>query len=78
MLTGFSVEESYGTEVGVFYSDDKDRTLEADFVMAYEFLRNTTTHVGDMPSILTANNVTVASNTSAFSHQDEALSWSAI
>jgi hypothetical protein len=73
MLTGFSVEESYGSEVGVFYSDDKDRILEADFVMAYEFLRNTTTHVADMPAILTANNVTVASNTSAFSHQDEAL-----
>jgi hypothetical protein len=73
MLTGFSVEESYGSEVGVFYSDDKDRTLEADFVMAYEFLRDTTTHVADMPSILTANNVMVTSNTSSFSHQDEAL-----
>ena len=73
MLTGFSVEESYGSEIGVFYSDDKDRTLEADFVMAYEFLRNTTTHVSDMPSILTANNVTVMSNISSFSHQDEAL-----
>jgi hypothetical protein len=73
MLTGFSVEESYGSEVGVFYSDEIDRTLEADFVMAYEFLRNTTTHVADMPAILSANNVTVASNTSAFSHQDEGL-----
>ena len=72
MLTGFSVEESYGSEVGVFYSDEKDRTLEADFVMAYEFLRNTTTHVADMPSIL-ANNVNITSNIGSFSHQDEAL-----
>ena len=73
MLTGFSVEESYGSEVGVFYSDDKDRTLETDFVMAYEFLRNTTTHVADMPAILTANNVNITSNISSYSHQDEAL-----
>ena len=73
MLTGFSVEENYGSEVGVFYSGDIDRTLEADFVLAYEFLRNTTTHAADMPAILTANNVTVASNTSAFSHQDAGL-----
>lgn len=73
MLTGFSVEESYGSEVGVFYSDDKDRTLEANFVMAYEFLRNTTTHVADMPAVLTAHNVNITSNTSSYSHQDEAL-----
>jgi hypothetical protein len=73
MLTGFSVEVSYGSEVGVFYSDDKDRTLEADFVMAYEFLRNTTTHVADMPAVLTAHNVNITSNISSFSHQDEAL-----
>jgi hypothetical protein len=73
MLTGFSVDENYGSEVGVFYSDDIDRTLEADFVMAYEFLRNTTTHVADMPAILTANNVSVLANTRAFSHQDAGL-----
>ena len=73
MLTGFSVEENYGSEVGVFYSDEIDRTLAADFVMAYEFLRNTTTHVADMPALLMANNVTVASDTRAFSHQDAGL-----
>lgn len=73
MLTGFSVDENYGSEVGVFYSDDTDRTLEADFVMAYEFLRNTTTHVADMPAILAANHVGILANTRAFSHQDAGL-----
>ncbi|MGC9443708.1 MAG: RICIN domain-containing protein [Candidatus Methanospirareceae archaeon] len=72
-LTGFTVDENYGSEVGVFYSDDIDRTLAADFVMAYEFLRNTTTHIADMPAILTASNVIIAANTRAFSHQDAGL-----
>lgn len=73
MLTGFSVEESSGSDVGLFYSADKNETLEAGFVLAYDFVRNATTHVSDMPSDLLGHNVTVNSAIRSFSHQDEAL-----
>jgi hypothetical protein len=73
MLTGFSVEESSGSDVGLFYSDDKNETLEAGFVLAYDFVRNATTRVSDMPSDLIEHTVTVNSTNQSFSHQDEAL-----
>jgi hypothetical protein len=73
MLTGFSVEESSGSDVGLFYSDDKNETLEAGFVLAYDFVRNATTRVSDMPSDLIEHNVTVNSTIQSLSHQDEAL-----
>ena len=73
MLTGFSVEENSGSDVGLFYSADKNETLEAGFVLAYDFVRNATTRVSDMPSDLVEHNVTVNSTIRSFSHQDEAL-----
>jgi hypothetical protein len=74
MLTGFSVEENYGSEVGVFYSSEIDRTIETGLVLAYAFLRNATTQLSEMPAILPEYNVTEMNTTFAsFSHQDEAL-----
>jgi hypothetical protein len=73
MLTGFSVEESAGSDVGLFYSPDKNETLEAGFVLAYDFVRNATTRVADMPPDLLAHTVTVNSTIRSFAHQDEAL-----
>jgi hypothetical protein len=74
MLTGFSVEENYGSEVGVFYSSEIDRTIETGLVLAYAFLRNATTQLSEMPAILPEYNVTEMNATFAsFSHQDEAL-----
>ena len=73
MLTGLSVEECYGTDVGLFYSNDVNQTVAANLLLAYEFLRNSTTHVSDMPAILTSNNITVTNQTSSFSHRDAAV-----
>jgi len=73
MLTGFSVEESSGSDVGLFYSPDKNETLEAGFVLAYDFVRNASTRISDMPSDLFEHNVTVNSTIRSLSHQDEAL-----
>jgi hypothetical protein len=73
-LTGFRVEENYGSDAGLFYSDDMNRTLNAGFVMAFQFLRNTTTHISDMPHELDTYNVTGMKSTfGSFSHRDEAL-----
>jgi hypothetical protein len=74
MLTGFSVDENYGSDVGVFYSSDINQTLTGGFVMTHAFTRNSTTHLSEMPAILAEYNVTqITSKIESFSHQDEAL-----
>ncbi|MBN1762601.1 MAG: hypothetical protein JW878_05955, partial [Methanomicrobia archaeon] len=72
-LTGFSVEESYGNDVGLFYSDDINQTIGANFLLAYAFLRNNQTLVYDMPAELANHNVSITSSIKSFSHQDLAL-----
>ncbi len=72
-LTGFSIEESYGSDIGLFYSDEINQTIAANFVMAYSFLRNNQTTVYDMPSKLAEHNVSVSSTINSSSHRDQAL-----
>jgi len=72
-LTGFSVEESYGNDVGVFYSDDVNQTIAANFLMTYSFLRNNQTSLYDMPDELSNHNLSVDSAIKSFSHRDLAL-----
>lgn len=71
-LTGFNVEENHGSDVGLFYSEDKERILEAGFVLSYAFLRDQTS-LGRMPTVLEDHNVTVSSKMDFAGHQDEAL-----
>jgi hypothetical protein len=72
-LTGFSVEESYSNDVGLFYSDDVNQTIAANFLMTYSFLRNNQTSVYDMPAELSNHNLSVSSTIKSFSHRDRAL-----
>jgi hypothetical protein len=72
-LTGLTVEESYGSDVGLFYSDDVNQTVAANLLLAYEFLRNFENHVSDMPGILESNDVNVANQMDSLAHMDEAL-----
>ena len=72
-LTGFSVEESYGNDVGIFYSDDVNQTIAANFLMTYSFLRNNQTSLYDMPDELSNHNLSVDSAIKSFSHRDLAL-----
>ncbi len=72
-LTGFSIEESYGSDIGLFYGDEINQTIAANFVMAYSFLRNNQTTVYDMPSKLAEHNVSVSSTINSSSHRDQAL-----
>ncbi len=73
MLTGFTISESYGSDLGLFYSEDKDETIRANMLLGYDFLRNSTTHLSDMPSILENYNVNVESLLGSFSNKDAAL-----
>jgi streptogramin lyase len=72
-LTGFSVEEDYGSDAGVFYSDDVNQTIAANFLTAYAFLRNNQTSLYDMPVELSNHNVSVNSTIRSLSHRDLAL-----
>jgi len=42
-LTGFTVSESLGCDLGLFYSEDKEQTVRANLLLGYDFMRNSTT-----------------------------------
>ena len=73
MLTGLTVEENYGSRVGLFFSHNRTETIAANLLLSYEFLRNSTTSLSEMPSILGSHGSQVFSQVSSFSHKDEAF-----
>jgi len=73
MLTGLKVEESYSSDLSVFYSADLNQTVAADLLMTYMFLRNSTTMLSEMPSMLSDYDIDIANLGDSFSHKDEAL-----
>ena len=72
-LTGLSVEESYGSDVGIFYTADINQSIGTNFMMAYSFLRDNQSTVQDMPLELAAHNITVSSDIGSFEHRDLGL-----
>ncbi|NOR48844.1 MAG: hypothetical protein GQ533_12515, partial [Methanosarcinaceae archaeon] len=73
MLTGFDVEENYGTDVGMFYGDNVNQTLLAGFLMAFSYLRDNQTTLYDMPAELMDADLTINSNIESVSHRDVAV-----
>lgn len=73
MLTGFDVEENYGTDVGMFYGTNVNQTLLAGFIMAFSYLRDNQTTLYDMPSELVDANLTISSEIETVSHRDVAV-----
>ncbi|TRO46155.1 hypothetical protein E2P30_00560, partial [Candidatus Bathyarchaeota archaeon] len=73
MLTGLTIEENYGSSFGLFFSHDKNQTIAANILLAYDFLRNSTTQLSEMPAILAEYDSEVFSQIDWFSHKDEAL-----
>lgn len=73
ILTGFSVEENYGTGVGMVYGNDLDMMNAANLILTYDFLRNNSNLLGDVPSILDGQNITCSADIENFDHSDEAM-----
>jgi hypothetical protein len=73
MIAGMTVEQSEGTDVGLFYSSDLNQTVAANLLMAYQFIRNSDNHVADMPAVLDANNIDVDQQLATFAHRDSAM-----
>ncbi|MFW9932302.1 MAG: hypothetical protein ACFFDR_06565, partial [Candidatus Thorarchaeota archaeon] len=62
-ITGITVEEFYGTDMGIFYnSTDINQTMSANWLMTYVFMNNATTTMSDMPTILEEYNITISSS----------------
>ncbi|MBM4463815.1 MAG: VCBS repeat-containing protein, partial [Chloroflexi bacterium] len=72
MLTGFAVEENFGCEAGLFYSDDANQTIRAYITQRYEFLNSSNT-VSQADAKLPQYNITVNSTVRLFSHSDAML-----
>lgn len=72
-LTGFTVSDSWGCNLGLFYSANKELTVRANVLLSNDFLRNSTTRVQDLPSILGGYGVSVSSLIKSFSIQEEAF-----
>ncbi len=75
VLTGLSVDESYGTDYAVVYDIDPHEVLKGNLILSYEFLRNATTSVSDIPSLLSAHSVAPSVISKSFEHEDVALQW---
>ncbi len=73
IITGLQIEESYGSEAGLFYSNDVNQTVAANLLLAYDFLKNSDNHASDMPAALASSNINVISNVQTFTDNDKAV-----
>ena len=74
VLTGVEVSENFGSSVGVFHGPELDELIAANLLLAYEYLRNSSNGLGDVPALLDEYNLTgIASDIDSFPHQDLAL-----
>ncbi|MBD3229122.1 MAG: hypothetical protein GF329_13115 [Candidatus Lokiarchaeota archaeon] len=65
-VSGFNLEENFGCNLSLFYNETKNQTIAANMLLTYDFLRNSTTTLSDMSSILQNNNVSVNSTKGIF------------
>ena len=73
-LTGLSVAENHGSNIGVLKGTDSDELIAANLLLAYHFLRNSSHGLNDVPALLIDHSLTgISADVQSFSHQDEAL-----
>ena len=75
IITGFSVEESHGTGVGMIYGDDLEMMNAANLALTYDYLRNTTNMLDDVSAILEGHNISCSVDIAHFEHSDEAIAY---
>jgi len=72
-ITGANVEENHGTEAGVLYGDNVTQYFAANLRLAYDFLRNGTNDINDIPDLLDENSIVMDYNITSFEHKDLAV-----
>jgi len=73
-ITGLSVTQNFGTDIGVFNGTNSTELVAANLLLAYDFLRNSSNDLNDVPDLLNNCSLTsISHNIQSFSHQDLAL-----
>ncbi|MGA1821894.1 MAG: hypothetical protein ACMUIG_05150, partial [Thermoplasmatota archaeon] len=72
-LTGFSFLENFGTDVGIFYGEDMESLTASNLAISYDYLRNSSNSLDDMPSILEDYGAVINHDIRTYPHQDTAM-----
>jgi hypothetical protein len=73
-LTGCIVEESYGFEAGIVFTlKDKRYTIGSNMYLTYEYMRNASANLTDIPQMLLDTGWPMETNISSFEHEPEGL-----
>lgn len=73
VLTGMTVDENFGSSVGVLWGTDSEELMAANLLLAYEFLRNPANGLNSVPDLLADHDLTgVSCDIRSFDHQDQA------
>ncbi len=73
-VTGMTVDENFGSSVGVFNGTDTDELMAANLLLAYSFLRDSTNDLEDVPNLLSSHALNgISFDIRSFEHQDQAI-----
>ncbi|TFH09155.1 MAG: hypothetical protein E4H14_04990, partial [Candidatus Thorarchaeota archaeon] len=72
MFSGISVQESYYSNLGLYYSDNRYATIAAETLLTYDFLRNCTTTLWDIPEVLDGYGINLMYQNQSFCGIDQA------
>ncbi|MFW9803504.1 MAG: hypothetical protein ACFFFC_12665, partial [Candidatus Thorarchaeota archaeon] len=72
MISGLSIQESYYANLGLYYSDNFNVTLAAETLLTYDFLRNYTTTLWDIPEVLDGYEISLMYQNQTFVGIDQA------
>lgn len=71
-FSGISVQECYYTNMGVYYSNNRNQTIAAQGLLSYDFLRNSTTTLWDIPAVLADHEIGLMYQNQSFRGVDHA------
>ncbi len=72
-ITGAIAEEHYGTDAGILYGDNVTHFVAANLRLAYDYLRNGTNSMNDIPDLLDEHEIPLSYNITLFEHKDKAV-----
>ncbi len=75
-LTGYKAAENYGTDTGIFYTKDMNRSVRGFITLRYKFLRSKNS-LSKLPETLVDNNVSMDSEIESFGSKGPAMKFMA-
>ena len=71
-LTGFTADVSHGTDVGLIYGSNASQVVSANLALAFDFLRNATNELDDVPGLLASLGISLPMTNRSFDTITEA------